>query len=321
MKQYADTHRHLGGSIDPEFVWNVIKDQSQYRYLADNLEDVIAQMTYKNYEADTIKDYFHYFLNKFKILDEIEWTEALIERTIQHISLDFQRENLYGVLLDFSVNKYMQIGWHKHQAIKFIKQCFDHYCPNVKVGLVLSIKYESPITALKQHIKSIEHHEVVDSVVGIDMVGDENYYNSHVIADHLQDWISAGKMVRAHVGEVGGVENIISAITELNVTNIAHGIKIIHSDHAMDLARDRNIQFDLGLIGNIYTNVVNTHKHPVSGMTQNGLKVTIGTDDPHIFNTNMDREYEYLSKSVDADPTVIENVRQLGIETIDRWVK
>lgn len=322
MMKYADTHRHLGGSISPEFIWSVIKGQSQYKYLAESLEDVIDQMTYKNFGSDSIKNYFHYFLNKFKILDEIEWTEDLIEDTIKHICDDFQKEGLYGVLLDFSVNKYMKIGWHKHQAIKFIKECFNHYSKDVKVGLLLSIKYESPTTALKQHIKSIEHNDVIDSVVGLDMVGDEDYYNPNILIDHFQDWKDAGKLVRTHVGEVGGVDNIISAIKDLEVTNIAHGINIVTSQEAIELAKERNIQFDLGLIGNLYTNVVKTAQHPVADMVYNGLNVTIGTDDPHIFNTDLDKEYEYLSKSLlNGDTHSADRIRQLGIDTIDRWVK
>lgn len=332
----ADTHRHLGGSIAPEFVWDIISKEHHYSYLAETLDDVINQMTYRNVVLDQQKYHFQYFLSKFKILDGIEWTEPLIASTIKHVCEELQHEGVYGVLMDFSVNKYMCVGWHKHEAVKFIKDRFDEYSNGIKVGLILSVKYENTASALKQHIRSIEHPDVFDNVVGIDLVGDEHFYNPKIIAEHLYDWVAAGKLVRAHVGEVGGEENIESAINDLQVTNIAHGIKITKSPRLITLAKEKGIQFDLGLTSNIYTGIATITKHPVAEMILNGLNITIGTDDPMIFGTDLYNEFAVLEKMLrhsslqlhvakdQLTPVIsqyIEKVRKAGVDSIRKWVK
>lgn len=332
----ADTHRHFGGSISPEFIWDILSKESHYSYLAETLDDVISQMTYRNVVLDQQKYHFQYFLSKFKLLDGIEWTEPLIASTIKHVCEELKHEGVYGVLMDFSVNKYMCVGWHKHEAVKFIKERFDDYSDGIKIGLILSVKYENTPSALRQHIKSIEHQDVFDNVIGIDLVGDEHFYNPKIIAEHLYDWVAAGKLVRAHVGEIGGEDNIESAINDLQVTNIAHGIKIANSPKLMAIAKERGIQFDLGITSNIYTGLASAEKHPVSEMVQNGLDVTIGTDDPMIFGTDLYNEYAILEKILrksmsksyaapdqlaKAVSQLIERVRRAGVDSIRKWVK
>lgn len=329
MKKLIDTHRHLGGSINPEFIWKIISSEDHYRYLAESYQDVVSQMTYDNDKIeDVIAKDFSYFLNKFKILDEIQWTEQLIDETIRQVSYDFEAEGLYGVLLDFSVNKYMNIGWHKHEAVKFIKQCFDKYCTKVKVGLILSVKYENTKASLKQHIQLIEHPDVADSITGIDMVGDENFYDPALIGEYLYDWLNAGKMVRAHVGEIGPSSNVLTALRDLQVTNIAHGLNILGSKEAVEIARDKGIYFDLGLSSNIFTGVATTSNHPVYDMIKNGLQITVGTDDPHVFCTDIYHEYALLKKSLlshdDSGDFVSNSINMImdnGLNMFRRWFK
>lgn len=311
----ADVHRHLGGCIPPEFIWDIIKSDSKYGYLASSLEDVIELVTCDVHDRSMIS-----FLNKFKILDEINWTEELIDASIKQIVDRMKSEGLYGALIDFSINKYMKIGWHKKEAIKFIKESFDKYKDNIKIGLVLSIKYESPPTTIKQYMEVIEDPEIAECLVGIDFVGNEHFYDKDLIQKPLQAWAKYGKMTRVHVGEAGPIDNIRSAIEDLEVTNIAHGIKILQDQYLMSLAVNRDIQFDLGLIGNYYTGVSNTHDHPISDMIYNGLKVTIGTDDPVQFSTDIYSEFALLKKIYKYNDVerVIEDVRLNAVETIDR---
>lgn len=312
----ADVHRHLGGSIKPEFVWNIIKENPKYKYLASSQEDVERLMVCGSDRSMTS------FLNKFTVLDEIVWTEQLIDDSIKHILQGMKQENLYGALIDFSINKYMKIGWHKKEAIRFIKQSFDRHKENLKIGLVLSIKYENPSTTIKQYIDIIDEPDIVDCLAGIDFVGNEHFYDKNIIQGPLQKWHKYGKMVRAHVGEAGPVENIKSAILDLKVTNIAHGIKILQEPELIEIAIDNDIQFDLGIKGNHCTGVSDIYDHPISDMIYNGLKVTIGTDDPVQFNTTMQNEFNifrtiYKHRHIEDE---LDEMKKNAVDTIDKYV-
>lgn len=76
----VDPHRHLGGSISTGFVWETIRKLNLH-YLAESYEDVLSQMTFANGEP---RD-FRRFLDKFRILDEIPWTEELIDQSVKSV--------------------------------------------------------------------------------------------------------------------------------------------------------------------------------------------------------------------------------------------
>lgn len=290
MLPIIDTHRHLGGSITPSCVWQIIQKQG-YKHLAESYDDVEKAMTFVPHEP---RD-FHRFLDKFKILDQIVWTEELINFSIQSVCQELENEGNHYCWMDFSINKYMHIGWHKYEAIKFIHNCFESYRPG-KVGLILSLKYESLRTTQQQYAKLIEDSSVADILFGLDLVGDEAYFDWQFYAPIFSEWRKAGKMVRAHVGESQSADNVMRAIDKLYVTNIAHGIKIHDNKEMLAIARDTGITFDAAVTSNYLTGVwSDSTQHPIIDMMDAGLRVTIGSDDPVQCSTNLNHEYTLIN--------------------------
>lgn len=283
-----DTHRHLGGCIPVSFVWETIQ-KLNLRHLAESEDDVNRQMTFGPTEGRG----FHRFLDKFKILDEIKWTEDLIDASIVAICQDLAADEVDYAWMDFSINKYMDIGWHKHEAIKFIHDRFEAYRPG-GVGLILSLKYESMRASQRQYAKLIEHPTAAECLIGLDLVGDEEYFDVEFYSPIFHEWNKARKITRAHVGESQDAENVRKAIEHLKTTNIAHGLKILRYPDIMKLARDRGITFDMAIASTYLTGVwTDPQTHPSIGMLRSGLSVTLGSDDPVQCSTTLSREFEF----------------------------
>lgn len=303
-----DPHLHLGGCIPPEFVWQVIQDLN-LKHLAESYEDVCSQMMFTDGEP---RD-FHRFLDKFRILDELRWTEALIDQSIAAVCRFLDAQGVGYAWIDFSINKYMNIGWHKHQAIHFIHESFERHRPG-GVGLILSIKYESTRASQKQYAKLIENAEVAECLLGIDLVGDEAYFDSKFYKPLFHDWHAAGKITRAHVGESQSAANIFHSIMELGVSNIAHGIKIVDYPEFVQAAIERGITFDLSLTSNYVTGVwPHPAFHPITKMLQAGLRTTLGSDDPVQCGTTLAKEFEY-AKSFGITEWQCEFMRQIAYD-------
>ena len=284
-----DTHRHLGGSIPYQYIWKTI-DKMGWHHIATDEIDTYCQMVC--HDSD-VRD-FQTFLAKFTILDLIPWSEELIDSSIKAICDELEKDRLDYTWMDFSINKYMSIGWTKTEAIKFIHESFQRHRPN-KVGLLLSIKYESERDKQNVYSELIQDTEVRDRLIGIDLVGDENMFDPHFHSRLLEVWKDSNKIVRAHVGEVGPARNIRAAI-EAGVTNIAHGINIHQEADLIKRAIDADISFDLGLTSNLVTGVAQADSHPLPLMIYDGLSITIGTDDPVICSTNLDTEFALCKK-------------------------
>jgi adenosine deaminase len=283
-------------------------------YLAESLEDVLRQMTYASGETRT----FSRFLDKFKILDQIPWTEDILDKAIKDVSDYVQHNGIDHAWIDFSINKYMGIGWHKHEAIKFFYERFRAHAPG-KISLVLALKYEYPQSGQRIYSSLINRDDIKSWLIGIDLVGDEAYFDAKFYGKILRDWHDNKKMVRAHVGESQSIINVSDAIRQLNVTNIAHGIKIVGDDNAIDMAKDSNVTFDLCISSNYYTGVISDgEEHPIKAMYSHGLPITLGSDDPIQFNTTLLSEYE-LSHRILGDAKAVDQIKQTAFKSFKRF--
>lgn len=258
---------------------------------------------------------FYSFLDKFKILDEIPWDEELIDLSIQAVCEQLVVEEIDYCWMDFSINKYVNcLHISKHDIIQYVYELFQRYRPN-QVGLVLSLKYESPREQQIEYAKLIEDKNVSQCLIGIDLVGDETKFDTEFYASLLPRWRDHGKMVRTHVAESQHAQNALDSIDRLCATNIAHGLKLVDHPHMIDRALAKGITFDMGITSNYLTGVwTDEDKHPIINMLNAGLKVTYGTDDPIQCSTNMRTEYSILRYWFGISQELINKMVSVAIE-------
>jgi len=294
-----DLHRHAGGSITPETVWEIIQSDKKMGNLAESLDDLYRMMTFKDDE----KRNFHHFLKKFNVQNHIMWNEAAIDLTMKQIIGDMRKEELEYCELRFSIDKYLSyIPWDEHEACLFVLQRIDYWAKEfkVKVGPVLSIKYEASYVTQKRLSKLVNHWRIAEQLVGLDLVGNEAMANRKRLRDIYRYWRACGKGLLAHAGESQGVENVRMAIQDLKVNRIAHGIRIVDDPELMALAKDNGIAFDVAITSNAMTGVVKggIGHHPIRKMYEEGLIITIGTDDPVTFCTSLPQEYDLATMHI-----------------------
>jgi adenosine deaminase len=241
--------------------------------------------------------HFSTFLNKFKLLEEIQWNEEILRLALEHVCWDITGEQIDYIELKFSIDKYLKHNpdWTPEYVIDLIHQIMLEQAEkwNFMFGLVLSLKYESNRNNQRRYARTID--KCADLLVGLDLVGDELFFDSSFYEGIFREWHSANKGLEAHVGETQSAENVQYAIERLNVDRIAHGIKAAHNDDIMRMAIERDICFDVALSSNVYTGIIKDYPdHPIKSMIEKGCQITIGTDDPAILNTTLDKEYELL---------------------------
>src|SRR6266404_7015342 len=103
-----------------------------------------------------------------------------------------------------------------------------------------------------------------------------------------------------HAGEIGGPEKIREAVELLGVERIGHGIAAIHDPSLMDLLADRRIPLEICPGSNILTGALarqlsqsaaSIKSHPLPQLLRHGIPVTLSTDDPTMFHTDLAAEY------------------------------
>jgi adenosine deaminase len=119
----------------------------------------------------------------------------------------------------------------------------------------------------------------------------------------------------AHAGEAAGPSSIWDTVKYLNVERIGHGVTAIHDDALLNHLKEKGIVIEACPISNIRTGVVESiEKHPIRQFYDRGLVVTVNSDDPSLFGTDMNNEYMQLHSKLGF---TIPELLQLSLNAVD----
>ena len=97
----------------------------------------------------------------------------------------------------------------------------------------------------------------------------------------------------AHAGETGGAEHVRQAVIDLAVRRVQHGVRAAEDPSVMRLLAERQICCDIALTSNECLKVVpSVSAHPLRKFLDAGVPVTLSTDDPPFFSTDLLREWK-----------------------------
>ena len=126
-------------------------------------------------------------------------------------------------------------------------------------------------------------------VVGFGLGGDESA-SLETFADVFARVRSLGLHAVVHAGETSSAGDVRSAIRALRVERVAHGIRAVDDEGALAELRGRGIALDVCLTSNYRTGAVRG-SHPIRRLLDAGVAVTLSTDDPSLFRTDIDAEF------------------------------
>jgi adenosine deaminase len=84
----------------------------------------------------------------------------------------------------------------------------------------------------------------------------------------------------------------------------------------MDLCREKGIVFTCCPSTTLVTTTwrdLSSPDHAIRRMMEAGLNVTIHTDDPPMFGTTLDREYELIARNFDLSPGALKQIALAGL--------
>ena len=95
-----------------------------------------------------------------------------------------------------------------------------------------------------------------------------------------------------HAGETVGPDEVWAAVTELAAERIGHGIGAAGDPRLLELLAERAIPLEVCPTSNLRTGAVRAiEEHPLPALLAAGVPVTLATDDPGMFHTDLDAEY------------------------------
>jgi aminodeoxyfutalosine deaminase len=144
---------------------------------------------------------------------------------------------------------------------------------------------------------------------GIDLSGDETRYPVTCFSDAFDLAHQAGLHITVHAAEWAGPESVWDAIRLLHAERIGHGVRSREDPELIKFLRQEGIPLEVCPTSNVCTGVYSSlAEHPVRQLYQAGLCVTVSSDDPPLFGTDIDQEYALLERVYGFTPEEIADV-------------
>lgn len=131
-----------------------------------------------------------------------------------------------------------------------------------------------------------------EGVVAFGIGGDEVRGPAAWFKDIFQFVRDNGLHLVAHAGETAGPESVWAAL-EIGAERIGHGIAAVRDARLLAHLREQDIPLEICITSNVRTGVVQSlSEHPVRALYDSGVPITLNTDDPALFETTLEQEYE-----------------------------
>ncbi|MFD4694979.1 adenosine deaminase [Streptomyces sp. NBC_00683] len=127
--------------------------------------------------------------------------------------------------------------------------------------------------------------------------------------------IAAGLHSVPHAGETTGPQTVWDALTALRAERIGHGTSSVQDPKLLEHLAEHRIALEVCPTSNIATRAVaDIEQHPVKEMVQAGVLVTINSDDPPMFGTDLNNEYAVAARLLGLDERGVADLAKNAVE-------
>ncbi|MEH0514648.1 adenosine deaminase [Streptomyces sp. B21-106] len=127
--------------------------------------------------------------------------------------------------------------------------------------------------------------------------------------------IAAGLRSAPHAGETTGPQTVWDALTHLRAERIGHGTSSAQDEKLLAHLAEHRIALEVCPTSNIATRAVRTlDEHPIKEFVQAGVLVTVNSDDPPMFGTDLNNEYAVAARLLDLDERGVADLARNAVE-------
>jgi len=281
----AELHLHLEGSIDPSTLIELKKQQGKKSTLAG----VEQLYRYKDFAG---------FLMAFKAVTEELQTPEDYELITYRLMEKLKAENV------LHAEVYVSVG-----VCLWRKQDFDAIFAGLERGRErgerdFGVSLLWIFDAVRQfgaeqaqQVAELAARYKGRSVAGFGIGGDERQAAPELFRDVFGYAAANGLRLTAHAGETAGPGSVWGALN-LPAERIGHGFTASQDAELVEELSTRQVPVEICVTSNLRTGVCATiAEHPVRNYFDQGVMVTLNTDDPAMFATSLSREYQLTQDS------------------------
>ncbi len=186
-------------------------------------------------------------------------------------------------------------------------------------GLVLRWIYDIPgefgIPAADATVQYALDH-APQGLIGFGLGGPEVGVPRPQFKPHFDKARAAGLRSVPHAGETTGPDTVWSALRDLGAERIGHGTSSAEDDTLLEHLAREGVPLEVCPSSNVATGAVaSLEEHPIRRFRDAGVVFSVNSDDPPMFSTTLNREYEIAAELLDLDQHGVADLARTAVRT------
>ena len=303
----VELHCHLDGSLNVDFVQEELNRQG----IVYGKEELKNQLEVQS-DCTGLAEY----LEKFALPLQCLQTKEGLARAAYELIKEVSKEDVRYIEVRFAPMLSTEKGLACSEVIESVLQGLS------KAGKEFAVFASAIVCAMRHHSLQTNMQMLTSArpfvgkgVCALDLAGDEATFPTKLFRPLFEQANEWQIPFTIHSGECGSVDNIREAIA-LGAKRIGHGIALQKSRELRELCKRKRIGIEMCPTSNLQTKAVNSlEEYPLKPFLDEGLLVSIHTDNRTVSGTTMTRESTVMREQLRLPEEVIAQWTKNAIET------
>ncbi len=283
----AELHCHLDGSLRLETILDLASRQKVELPTKD--PEQLRSMIAIGDRLGSLEDY----IARFELPLNVLQTPEALERVAYELAEDVWNDGVRYIEVRYSPILHTREGMTGAESIEAVKHGLNGAEDDlgIRTGIIIcGIRNISPEVSLRLADLAVQFK--YKGVVGFDLAGAEENFPAKHHQDAFFLILKNNINTTLHAGEAFGPESIHQAVHYCGAHRIGHGTRLLEDQDLMHYVNDHRIALEVCLTSNVHTKSVRSLKeHPFKFYFEQGIRVTLNTDNRLVSNTTLSQEY------------------------------
>ncbi|MFD3870643.1 adenosine deaminase [Streptomyces sp. NPDC058623] len=302
----AELHVHHVGSASPRIVAELASRHPDSKVPTD--PEALA-------DYFTFTDFAHFIEVYLSVVDLVRTPEDVRLLTYE-VARDMARQNIRYAELTITPYSSTRRGIEEKAFMEAIEDA--RKAAETELGVVLRWCFDIPGEAGLEAAAETTRLAVdlrPEGLVSFGLGGPEIGVPRPQFKPYFDRARAAGLHSVPHAGETTGPQTVWDAIHELGAERIGHGTTSTQDPELLAYLAEHRIALEVCPTSNIATRAVtDLDAHPVKEMVAAGVLVTINSDDPPMFGSDLNNEYAVAARLLDLDEAGLAQLAKNAVE-------
>lgn len=301
----VELHLHIEGAIPLETLLKFIRRQDKNSPI-QTIDDLREKFTYTD---------FPHFLETWRWKDSFITDEGDFEEIAYQVLRELSAQSVKYVEAFYAPGSYegqgLSIQGITERLIAGKERAYQDF--GIRSELIIDLIRNHGLEKGMYYVDAVTPY-LGKGVIGIGLGGPEHDWPADPYENIYQEAKKRGFRLTAHAGEAAGAESIWATIKKLGTERIGHGLRAYEDPELITLLKERQIPLEMCVISNVKTGVCESvEAHPFRQYFDQGLMVTVNSDDPVMFKTSINQEYLVLAQK---HGFTVDELKQLSLNGI-----